>query len=238
MKKSLALYALIIVAVSASAQFKTPKLEVGLGYAIQHQDGYGIPRFTIGLNEMFKGFGLYATPEYRGGLDPNEDYFQMPTGINYRHSSGIGVFAGGSLLNVATGKGLMGMRKELGASYVLDNGLTLRTGYSSTVGVTLGVGYQFATLDSKKSNNKPSKAKKSNSKPSKAKAANSKPSKAKAANSKPSKAKAANSKPSKAKEANSKPSKAKAANSKPSKAKAANSKPSKAKKSNNKPSKS
>jgi hypothetical protein len=159
MKKSLTLFALLTVTVSALAQFQTPKLEVGLGYAIKHQEGFGIPRLTIGLNEMFKGFGFYATPEYRGGIEFKEDgtnyYFRLPTGINYRHSSGIGVFAGGDLLSVAIGKNF---RKELGASYVLDNGLTFRASYSNWVGLSLGVGYQFATLDAKKSNNKPSKA--------------------------------------------------------------------------------
>lgn len=154
MKNKIAIFALVTIAVSASAQFQTPKLEVGLGYAIKHQEEFGIPRFTIGLNEMFKGFGIYATPEYRSGIEFKEDetnyYFRMPTGLNYRHSSGIGVFAGGDLLSVAMSKNF---RKELGASYVLNNGLTFRTSYSRWVGLTLGVGYQFGTLDSKKSNN-------------------------------------------------------------------------------------
>ena len=55
MKKLLALIALTIAAVSTSAQFQTPKLEVGLGYVFKHQEGFGIPRFTVGLNDMFKG---------------------------------------------------------------------------------------------------------------------------------------------------------------------------------------
>ena len=151
MKKLLAIIALTIAAVSASAQFQTPKLEVGLGYVFKHQEGFGIPRFTVGLNEMFKGFGLYATPEYRGGIEFKEDgtnyYFRMPTGLNYRHSSGIGVFAGGDLLGLAMGKNL---RKEVGLSYLLRNGITLRAAYSGWVGASAGIGYQFGTKVSKK----------------------------------------------------------------------------------------
>ena len=151
MKKLITLFALIIVAVSASAQFQAPKLEVGLGYVFKHQEGFGIPRFTVGLNEMFKGFGLYATPEYRGGIEFKEDgtnyYFRMPTGLNYRHSSGIGVFAGGDLLSVAMGKNL---RKEVGLSYLLRNGITLQASYSNWVGAAAGIGYQFGTKQPKK----------------------------------------------------------------------------------------
>ncbi|MSP65203.1 MAG: OmpA family protein [Flavobacteriaceae bacterium] len=151
MKKLITLFALIVVAVSASAQFQTPKLEVGLSYVFKHQEGFGIPRFTVGLNEMFKGFGLYATPEYRGGIEFKEDgtnyYFRMPTGLNYRHSSGIGVFAGGDLLSVAMGKNL---RKEVGLSYLLRNGITLQASYSNWVGAAAGIGYQFGTKQPKK----------------------------------------------------------------------------------------
>jgi len=147
----LSLIALTIAAVSASAQFQTPKLEVGLGYAFKHQEGFGIPRFTVGLNEMFKGFGLYATPEYRGGIEFKEDgtnyYFRMPTGLNYRHSSGVGVFAGGDLLGLAMGKNL---RKEVGLSYLLRNGITLLAAYSGWVGASAGIGYQFGTKQPKK----------------------------------------------------------------------------------------
>ena len=144
MKKLLSLIALTIAAVSASAQFQTPKLEVGLGYAFKHQEGFGIPRFTIGLTEMFKGFGIYATPEYRGGIEFKEDgtnyYFRMPTGLNYRHSSGIGVFAGGDLLSAAMGKNF---RKEVGLNYLFSNGITLQASYSNWVGAAVGVGYQI-----------------------------------------------------------------------------------------------
>lgn len=151
MKKLITLFALIVVAVSASAQFQTPKLEVGLSYVFKHQEGFGIPRFTVGLNKMFKGFGLYATPEYRGGIEFKEDgtnyYFRMPTGLNYRHSSGIGVFAGGDLLSVAMGKNL---RKEVGLSYLLRNGITLQASYSNWVGAAAGIGYQFGTKQPKK----------------------------------------------------------------------------------------
>ena len=144
MKKLIALIALLTLAVPASAQFQTPKLEVGLGYAFKHQEGFGIPRLTIGLTEMFKGFGIYATPEYRGGIEFKEDgtnyYFRMPTGLNYRHSSGIGVFAGGDLLSVAMGKNL---RKEIGLNYILRNGITVQASYSNWVGASVGVGYQI-----------------------------------------------------------------------------------------------
>ena len=144
MKKLITLIALITVAVSASAQFQTPKLEVGLGYAFKHQEGFGIPRFTIGLTEMYKGFGIYATPEYRGGIEFKEDgtnyYFRMPTGLNYRHSSGIGVFAGGDLLSAAMGKNF---RKEVGLNYLFSNGITLQASYSNWVGAAVGVGYQI-----------------------------------------------------------------------------------------------
>lgn len=151
MKKLITLVVFITLAISASAQFQAPKLEVGLGYAFKHQEGFGIPRLTLGLNELYRGFGLYATPEYRGGIEFKEDatnyYFRMPTGLNYRHSSGVGIFAGGDLLSVAMGKNF---RKEVGLSYLLSNGITLRAAYSSWVGVSAGIGYQFGTKQHKK----------------------------------------------------------------------------------------
>lgn len=144
MKKLLTLISITAAAVSAMGQIQSPKIEVGAGYAFRHQEGFGIPRFTLGLNEMYKGFGLYATPEYRSGIEFKEDgtnyYFRMPTGLNYRHSSGVGVFAGGDLLGVAMGKNF---RKEIGLSYLLGNGITFRAAYSSWVGASAGIGYQF-----------------------------------------------------------------------------------------------
>jgi outer membrane protein OmpA-like peptidoglycan-associated protein len=144
MKKLLTLIALTVAAASALAQFQSPKIEAGVGYAFRHQEGFGIPRLTLGLNEMYKGFGLYATPEYRSGIEFKEDntnyYFRMPTGLNYRHSSGVGIFAGGDLLSVAMGKNF---RKEVGLSYLLSNGITFRAAYSSWVGASAGIGYQF-----------------------------------------------------------------------------------------------
>lgn len=151
MKKLITFAVFIAIAISASAQFQAPKLEVGLGYAFKHQEGFGIPRLTLGLNELYRGFGLYATPEYRGGIEFKEDatnyYFRMPTGLNYRHSSGVGIFAGGDLLSVAMGKNF---RKEIGLSYLLNNGITLRAAYSSWVGASAGIGYQFGTKQLKK----------------------------------------------------------------------------------------
>jgi outer membrane protein OmpA-like peptidoglycan-associated protein len=144
MKKLLTIITITATAISALAQIQTPKVEVGVGYAFKHQEGFGIPRFTFGLNEMYNGFGLYATPEYRGGIEFKEDgtnyYFRMPTGLNYRHKSGVGVFGGGDLLSVAQGKNF---RKEIGLSYLMTNGITLRVAYSNWVGASAGIGYQF-----------------------------------------------------------------------------------------------
>jgi outer membrane protein OmpA-like peptidoglycan-associated protein len=144
MKKLLTLIAITAAAVSATAQFQSPKIEVGAGYVFQHQEGFGIPRFTLAFNEIFTGFGLYTTAEYRSGVEFKEDgtnyYFRIPTGINYRHTSGIGVFASGDFFSLSLGKNF---RKEVGLSYLFRNGLTVRTSYSHWVGLAAGVGYQF-----------------------------------------------------------------------------------------------
>lgn len=157
MKKLIALFALIIaLPVFGQNQFadrlvedlalQDPTLEIGVGYAFQHQEGFGIPRLTLAVNNLFSaGIGFYATPEYRGGITFIEDgtdfYFRMPMGMSFEYGV-VGFFAGLDPLSAAMGKN---WRKEIGIIYSDPTKIpvNVRLGYSVWVGPTLGIGYRF-----------------------------------------------------------------------------------------------
>lgn len=157
MKNLLTLVLLSIIGVALNAQgFQKPKYEVGLGYVLEHAEGFGIPRFTFAANELYNGYGrglvgAYGTIEYRGGVDFKEDgtnyYFRAPVGftLSLPSMTSFQLFGGADVLSYAVGKNL---RKEVGIRYAYDNKYSVRVGYSNYVGLTLGVGYQFPTKSS------------------------------------------------------------------------------------------
>ena len=123
-----------------------PSIEMGIGYAVQHTEGFGIPRFTLAVNNLFDaGIGFYISPEYRGGITFVEDgtdfYFRMPLGINFEYGP-IGFFIGADPISFAAGKNL---RKEIGLIYSNPEVIPVnfRLGYSVWVGPTLGIGYRL-----------------------------------------------------------------------------------------------
>ena len=130
---------------AVSDQF--PSIEIGLGYTFQHEEGFGIPRFTLAVNNLLNaGLGFYLTPEYRGGILFEEDgtdyYFRMPIGFSFEVGQ-VGFFIGADPISASVGKH---WRKEIGLIYAVPNEklpLDIRLGYSGYVGPTLGIGYRF-----------------------------------------------------------------------------------------------
>ena len=123
-----------------------PSFEFGLGYAVRHNEGFGIPRMTLGVNNLFNaGVGFYVTPEYRGGITFLEDgtdyYFRMPMGMTFEYGP-VGAFVGMDPISALAGKHL---RKEMGLYYydakVMP--ISIRLGYSIWVGPTIGFGYRL-----------------------------------------------------------------------------------------------
>ena len=146
-----------VVAINASGQnaaiaklletvaLQPTNFEIGVGYATQHEEGFGIPRMTLAVNNVYSGLGFYLTPEYRSGITFIEDgtdyYFRMISGIGFEYGS-YGLFVGADLINFAAGKNL---RKELGVVHSNPSVMPvdIRLGFSSWVGPTIGVGYRF-----------------------------------------------------------------------------------------------
>ena len=146
-----------VVAINASGQnaaitklmetvaLQPTNFEIGVGYATQHEEGFGIPRMTLAVNNVYSGLGFYLTPEYRSGITFIEDgtnyYFRMLTGIGFEYGS-YGLFVGADLISFAGGKNL---RKEFGVVYSNPSVMPvdIRLGFSSWVGPTIGVGYRF-----------------------------------------------------------------------------------------------
>ena len=139
---------------SIAQSFTKPKYELGVGYVIKHKEGFGIPRATFAVNDFLtlKGFGFvgaYTTIEYRSGINFKEDgtnyFYRMPVGLSYSLPKlpDFQLFGGGDVLNFAGGKNL---RKELGIRYLHKNIYSIRVGYSTWVGATLGFGYQIPSI--------------------------------------------------------------------------------------------
>ena len=143
MKKILSI-ALIFVGLAAMAQVRPkPSFEIGVGYALRHTEGFGIPKAFLGVNNLYNGIGAYVSPEYRGNITFLEDgtdyYFRIPMGLTFQINENAGLFAGIDPISFAMGKNL---RKEIGLSFNTGP-LTIRTGYSYWVGATIGVGLNF-----------------------------------------------------------------------------------------------
>lgn len=142
---------LAISHLSSAQSFQKPQYEVGIGYALKHQEGFGVPRLTFAANDFFNGngkglIGAYTTLEYRNGITFKEDgtnyYFRMPIGLNFAFSKmpELQMFGGADVISYAMGKNL---RKEFGLRYAVNNKYSVRAGYSNWVGLTLGAGYLF-----------------------------------------------------------------------------------------------
>ena len=145
MKKILALL-VISFGLNLDAQnTQGPNFEIGLGYALKHTEGFGIPKAYVGVNNLYNGIGAYVSPEYRRNITFLEDgtnyYFRIPMGLTFEINENVACFAGADPISFAQGKNL---RKELGLAFYTGP-LTIRTGYSYWVGATIGVGYRFGS---------------------------------------------------------------------------------------------
>jgi len=164
------------VSLVAFGQLTPPVFEVGAGLAVRHSEGFSVPRFSLSAHKIYKNLGLFATYEHRNnvvfGDDFNGDgnyqrYVVGPTlyitpfvyaygGISPFGPYGLGVQDENNLL--------WKVRKEIGMVYVFKP-FTLHTGYSTYVGFTTGVGYQFGgasgTELSFQSKGRPAKARRS-----------------------------------------------------------------------------
>lgn len=142
--KKIILISFIISSLSSAGQLvQGPNFELGVGYALRHTEGFGIPKFYIGVNNLFNGLGAYISPEYRSNITFIEDgtdyYFRIPMGLTFDVNENIGMFAGVDPISFFQGKNL---RKEVGLAFYTGP-LTIRTGYSYWVGATIGFGYRF-----------------------------------------------------------------------------------------------
>jgi hypothetical protein len=133
------------------------KLEVGLGYIPQRQNSMGILRLTIALNDLETknndfGLGIYCTPEYRSEnlFNPEQPYyFRMPIGITKKFNNFLGVFAGMDFIYWIKSD-FQFRRSEIGATFLLNNSLNLRLGFSKYVGPSVGLGYQVKLVKTPK----------------------------------------------------------------------------------------
>ena len=133
------------------------KLEVGLGYIPQRQNSKGIIRLTIALNDLETrnndfGLGMYCTPEFRSEelYNPVEPfYFRMPIGITKKFNNFLGVFAGMDLIHWIKSD-FQYRRSEFGGTFLLNNSLNLRLGFSKYVGPSFGLGYQVKLVKTPK----------------------------------------------------------------------------------------
>lgn len=144
--KKILLFILTVVGLNMSGQLGSiPNFEVGIGYALRHTEGFGIPKAYFGVNNAFRGLGAYVSPEYRANITFIEDgtdfYFRIPMGLTLEVNENFGLFAGIDPISFAQGKNL---RKEIGMAFYTGP-LTIRTGYSYWVGGTVGVGYRFGS---------------------------------------------------------------------------------------------
>lgn len=157
--KNLILHLCLLIGLVANAQGINPVFELSAGAAIQHSEGFAVPRVNIAAHKLYKGFGVYTTFEQRNNVsfadDFNEDgnYQRYLIGPTYSVNRFLYVFAGLSPVGsygLGGEGGFQKVRKEIGVAGVWKN-YTLHLGYSNWVGLSIAVGYQFGIKQSNKS---------------------------------------------------------------------------------------
>jgi len=162
--KNLILYFCLLLGLVANAQGINPVFELSTGAAIQHDEGFAVPRVNIAAHKLYKGLGVYTMYEHRNNVtfadDFNKDgnYQRYVVGPTFSVNRFLYLFAGISPLGSygIGGEGGFGkVRKEIGVVGIWKN-YTMHLGYSNWVGTSVAVGYQFGIkLPKKPSNQKP-----------------------------------------------------------------------------------
>lgn len=136
---------------SAYSQGINPVFEFSTGAAVQHSEGFAIPRVNLAAHKLYKGLGVYTMFEQRNNVtfadDFNKDgnYQRYVVGPTFSINRFVYLFGGISPIGPygLGGDGGFGkVRKEIGIAGVWKN-YTMHLGYSNWVGASVAVGYQF-----------------------------------------------------------------------------------------------
>jgi len=136
---------------SAYSQGINPVFEFSTGAAVQHSEGFAIPRVNLAAHKLYKGLGVYTMFEQRNNVtfadDFNKDgnYQRYVVGPTFSINRFVYLFGGISPFGPygLGGEGGFGkVRKEIGIAGVWKN-YTMHLGYSNWVGASVAVGYQF-----------------------------------------------------------------------------------------------
>ena len=115
-------------------------LEFGIGSLFSPKDKPTMIKYQLASRNIFlnKKLGLMYT------LEVNSDEVQDVFGLNYRISNSLSLQAGSGLTNYNIFNSEEGLRKEISIAYHPDYmPLTITTGYSTSMGPSLGISYRI-----------------------------------------------------------------------------------------------
>lgn len=115
-------------------------LEFGIGSLFSPKDKPTMIKYQVASRNIFlnKKLGLMYT------LEVNSDEVQDVFGLNYRISNSLSLQAGSGLTNYNIFNSEEGLRKEISIAYHPDYmPLTITTGYSTSMGPSLGISYRI-----------------------------------------------------------------------------------------------
>ena len=115
-------------------------LEFGIGSLFSPKDSPSMIKYQVASRNIFlnKKLGLMYT------LEVNSDEVQDVFGLNYRISNSFSLQAGSGLTNYNIFNSEEGTRKEISIAYHPDYmPLTITTGYSTSMGPSLGISYRI-----------------------------------------------------------------------------------------------
>jgi outer membrane protein OmpA-like peptidoglycan-associated protein len=115
-------------------------LEFGIGSLFSPKDKPSMIKYQVASRNIFlnKKLGLMYT------LEVNSDEVQDVFGLNYRISNSLSLQAGSGLTNYNIFNSEEGLRKEISIAYHPDYmPLTITTGYSTSMGPSLGISYRI-----------------------------------------------------------------------------------------------
>lgn len=115
-------------------------LEFGIGSLFSPKNKSSMIKYQLASRNIFlnKKLGLMYT------LEVNSDEVQDVFGLNYRISNSLSLQAGSGLTNYNIFNSEEGLRKEISIAYHPDYmPLTITTGYSTSMGPSLGISYRI-----------------------------------------------------------------------------------------------
>jgi outer membrane protein OmpA-like peptidoglycan-associated protein len=115
-------------------------LEFGVGYLFNPKDKPTMIKYQVASRNILlnKKLGFMYT------LEVNSDEVQDVFGLNYRISNSLSLQAGSGLTNYNIFNSEEGLRKEISIAYHPDYmPLTITTGYSTSMGPSLGISYRI-----------------------------------------------------------------------------------------------